>query len=121
MKSGKRISRSPRLASPGARFRRALRTERPVQIVGAINAYAAILAEKAGFRAIYLSGAGVANASHGVPDLGLTTLQDVLEDVRRITRATSLPLLADADTGWGDVRRTVRDKLLVTNPGWLGE
>ncbi len=97
--------------SPGARLRAALRAERPLQVAGTNNAYAALLAEKAGFRAIYLSGAGVANASHGVPDLGITSLEDVCEDIRRITRATDLPLLVDADTGWGGpamVRRTVR-------------
>lgn len=101
-------------ASPGARFRAALELERPLQIAGAINAYSAVLAEKAGFRALYLSGAGVANASYGLPDLGLTTLNDVLEDVRRITYASQLPLLVDADTGWGDhlaIARTVRQMI----------
>jgi methylisocitrate lyase len=88
--------------SAGERFRRALDQERPLQIVGVINAYTAILAEKSGFRALYLSGAGVANASYGLPDLGFTSLDDVLADVRRITSATQLPLLVDADTGWGD-------------------
>jgi methylisocitrate lyase len=86
--------------------------ERPLQLVGTINAYAALLAEKAGFRAIYLSGAGVANASFGLPDLGMTSLNDVCEDVRRITAATQLPLLVDADTGWGsafNIARTCRD------------
>jgi methylisocitrate lyase len=85
-----------------------LRAERPLQLAGVIHAYAAILAEHAGFRALYLSGAGVANASYGVPDIGLTTLDDVLVDVRRITSATKLPLLVDADTAWGDPARTVR-------------
>ncbi len=96
--------------SPGKQFRAALDTERPLQVVGAINAYAALLAEQSGFRAIYLSGAGVANASFGLPDLGMTTLNDVLEDVRRLTAASSLPLLVDADTGFGPafmVGRTV--------------
>ena len=79
-----------------------MRTERPLQIAGVIHAYAAILAEHAGFRALYLSGAGVANASCGVPDIGLTSLADVLIDVRRITRASTLPLLVDADTAWGN-------------------
>jgi len=97
--------------SPGARFRTALRAERPLQVVGVIHAYAAILAERAGFRALYLSGAGVANASCGVPDIGLTTLEDVLIDVRRITRATKLPLLVDADTAWNDPRRTVSEMI----------
>jgi methylisocitrate lyase len=88
--------------SQGARLRKALHAERPLQIVGVINAYAAILAERCGFKAIYLSGAGVANASCGVPDIGITTLDDVLTDVRRITKHTNLPLLVDADTGWDD-------------------
>src|SRR3984957_17241733 len=85
----------------GARLRAAVEAERPLQVVGTINAYAALLAEEAGFRAIYLSGAGVANASFGLPDLGMTSLNDVCEDVRRIGAATALPLLVDADTGWG--------------------
>jgi methylisocitrate lyase len=87
--------------SPGPRFRSAVDTECPLQVVGAINAYAALLAEKSGFRAVYLSGAGVANASYGLPDLGMTTLNDVVEDARRITAACPLPLLVDADTGFG--------------------
>lgn len=98
--------------SPGLRFRQALEAERPLQVVGAINAYTALLAKQAGFRAIYLSGAGVANASFGYPDLAITTLPDVCEDVRRITGACDLPLLADADTGWGDafmIGRTIRE------------
>ena len=90
-----------KVESAGARLRAALEQERPLQIVGAINAYSALLAQAAGFRAIYLSGAGVANASFGLPDLGMTSLNDVCEDVRRITAATELPLLVDADTGWG--------------------
>jgi methylisocitrate lyase len=89
------------VASPGQRFRAALDTERPLQIVGAINAYSAMLAAGAGFRALYLSGAGVANASFGLPDLGVTSLSDVCADAARITAATDLPLLVDADTGWG--------------------
>ncbi len=100
--------------SPGARLRAALKAERPLQVVGTINAYCALLAERAGFRAVYLSGAGVANASHGVPDIGITTLGDVCEEIRRITRATALPLLVDADTGWGGgamIRRTVREMI----------
>jgi methylisocitrate lyase len=83
-----------------------------LQVVGAINAYCARLAERAGFRALYLSGAGVANASFGLPDLGVTTLNDVCEDVRRLTQASSLPLLVDADTGWGGafmIARTIRE------------
>jgi methylisocitrate lyase len=87
--------------SAGARLRAAVDAERPLQIVGTVNAYSALLAERAGFRAIYLSGAGVANASFVLPDLGMTSLNDVCEDVRRISSATELPLLVDADTGWG--------------------
>src|SRR5579871_2940803 len=87
--------------SAGARLRAAMETERPLQVVGTINAYSALLAERSGFRAIYFSGAGVANASFGLPDLGMTSLNDVCEDVRRISSATELPLLVDADTGWG--------------------
>ena len=88
-------------ASAGFRLRSALADEKPLQVVGTINAYSALLAQRAGFRALYLSGAGVANASFGVPDLGITSLNDVCEDVRRITGACDLPLLVDADTGWG--------------------
>jgi methylisocitrate lyase len=99
-------------SSPGERLRAAVAAERPLQIVGTINAYAALLAERAGFHAIYLSGGGVANASFGLPDLGVTTLNDVCEDVRRITGACQLPLLVDADTGFGsafNIVRTCRD------------
>ena len=99
------------LNSAGSRFRAALRLEHPLQVVGVINAYAAIMAQKTGFRAIYLSGAGVANASRGIPDVGLTTLEDVLTDVRRISAATPLPLLVDADTAWGNPERTVREMI----------
>ena len=98
--------------SAGARFRAALEAEKPLQIVGTINAYTAMLAERAGFKAIYLSGAGVANASYGLPDLAMTTLNDVCEDIRRIASATDVPLLVDADTGWGGafmIGRTVRE------------
>ena len=98
--------------SAGARFRAALQAESPLQIVGTINAFTALLAERAGHKAIYLSGAGVANASHGLPDLAMTTLNDVVEDVRRICSATDLPLLVDIDTGWGSafmIGRTVRE------------
>ena len=98
--------------SAGARFRAALEAERPLQIVGTINAYTALLAERAGHKAIYLSGAGVANASFGLPDLAMTTLNDVCEDIRRIASATDLPLLVDADTGWGSalmIARTIRE------------
>jgi methylisocitrate lyase len=79
--------------------------------VGVIHAYAAILAESAGFKALYLSGAGVANASYGVPDVGITTLENVVTDVRRITSITRLPLLVDADTGWGNPKKTVREMI----------
>jgi len=97
--------------SPGARFRAALVDEKPLQVVGVINAYAARLAEKSGFKAIYLSGGGVSAASLGVPDLGILNLEDVLTDVRRITAASSLPLLVDVDTGFGsafNIARTVK-------------
>src|SRR5258708_194290 len=103
--------RTAKPASPGARFRAALKTEHPLQVVGVIHAYAAILAQKTGFKALYLSGAGLANASYGVPDIGITRLEDVLIDVQRITRATDLPLLVDADTGWGNPRKTVREMI----------
>lgn len=99
------------ISPPGARLRAALDAEKPLQIVGAINAYAALLAEHAGFRALYLSGGGVSAASLGVPDLGIITLDDVLTDVRRITDACELPLLVDVDTGFGgafNIARTVR-------------
>jgi methylisocitrate lyase len=98
--------------SPGERLRAAIEAERPLQVAGAINAYAALLAERAGFRALYLSGAGVANASFGLPDLGITSLNDVCEDARRICGATPLPLLVDADTGFGaafSIARTTRE------------
>lgn len=100
------------LPSPGARFRAALAAERPLQIAGTINAYSALLAQRAGFRALYLSGAGVANASYGLPDLGMTSLDDVLVDARRITSRVELPLLVDIDTGWGhafNIARTIRE------------
>ncbi len=98
--------------SPGARFRLALKENQPLQIVGTINAYAAMMAEKVGHQAIYLSGGGVANASYGLPDLGMTSMNDVVEDVRRITAASSLPLLVDIDTGWGgafNIGRTIKE------------
>jgi methylisocitrate lyase len=103
-----------RKGTPGARFRAAVGQERPLQVVGAINAYVARMAEATGFRAIYLSGGGVAANSLGVPDLGISGLEDVLTDVRRITDASSLPLLVDADTGWGgafNIARTVRSMI----------
>lgn len=99
-------------SSPGQRFREALQMERPLQIAGAVNALCALQAARAGFRALYLSGAGVANASHGLPDLGITSLNDVVEDAGRITAACPLPLLVDIDTGWGTeltIRRAIRE------------
>ena len=106
--------------TPGARLRAALDAERPLQVVGAINAYAALLAEAAGFRALYLSGAGVANASFGLPDLGITTLNDVCEDVRRITARSALPLLVDADTGFGSAFNIARTCRELTRAGAAG-
>jgi len=100
------------MMTAGSEFRKAVEREIPLQLVGVVNAYCALLAERAGFRGLYLSGAGVANASFGLPDLGITTLNDVCEDVRRVTGATSLPLLVDADTGWGsafNIGRTIRE------------
>lgn len=87
--------------SAGARFRAAVNEQAPLQVVGAVNAYCAMMAEQCGHQALYLSGGGVANASYGLPDLGMTSLNDVLEDVRRITSASDLPLLVDIDTGFG--------------------
>jgi methylisocitrate lyase len=98
--------------SAGKKFRKLAARRKPVQIPGAINAYSALLAERAGFEALYLSGAGVANASFGLPDLGVTTLGDVVEDARRVVAATDLPLLVDVDTGFGsafNIARTVRE------------
>ncbi len=100
--------------SPGARFRAALADNKPLQILGTINPYCAMMAERVGHKAIYLSGGGVANASYGLPDLGMTSLNDVLEDVRRITSAVEVPLLVDIDTGWGgafNITRTVKDMI----------
>lgn len=107
-------------ATPGARLREAVRAEQPLQIVGAINAYHARMAERTGYRAVYLSGGGVAAGSLGMPDLGISTVDDVLIDVRRITDACSLPLLVDADTGFGgafNIARTVRS---LTKAGAAG-
>src|SRR3954467_14865774 len=95
----------------GAKLRAAIVAEKPLQVVGAINAYVARMAEAVGFRALYLSGGGVAANSLGLPDLGISTMEDVLTDARRITGTSSLPLLVDADTGWGgafSIARTVR-------------
>jgi len=100
--------------SPGERFRAAMRAEKPLQVAGAINAYTARMAEATGFRALYLSGGGVAANSLGMPDLGLSTMDDVLIDVRRITDASNLPLLVDIDTGWGgafNIARTIRSMI----------
>jgi methylisocitrate lyase len=107
-------------SSAGGRLRAAVDAERPLQVVGAVNAFAALLAERSGFKALYLSGAGVANASFGMPDLGITSRNDVCEDVRRVTSATAVPLLVDADTGFGDafnIARTTRD---LTKAGAAG-
>jgi methylisocitrate lyase len=99
--------------SPGRRLRRAVESESPLQVVGAVNAYHALMAERVGYRALYLSGGGVAAGSLGLPDLGISNLHDVLEDARRITYVTDLPLLVDADTGFGpsafNIARTVRE------------
>ncbi len=98
----------------GGRFRLALREEKPLQIIGTVNAYAAMMATRTGYRAVYLSGAGVANYSYGLPDLGITSLEDVLTDVRRITSQVDTPLLVDIDTGWGgafNIARTVKQMI----------
>lgn len=96
----------------GKKFKDALKAEKPLQIVGAVNAYAAMLAEDSGYKAIYLSGGGVAACSNGIPDLGITTMEDVLTDARRITAACKLPLLVDIDVGWGgafNIARTIKE------------
>jgi len=100
--------------SPGARFRSAIKEEKPLQVIGAINAYSARMAERVGFKALYISGGGVAASSLGVPDLGISTLDDVLTDVRRITDITELPVLVDIDTGWGsafNIGRAIRSMI----------
>ncbi|HEX9583344.1 MAG TPA: methylisocitrate lyase [Gammaproteobacteria bacterium] len=107
-------------STPGYRFRDAVEAERPLQVVGTINACAALLAQQFSYRAIYLSGAGVANASHGLPDLGLTTLNDVVEDARRITAACPLPLLVDADTGFGPAFMVARTVTELSRAGAAG-
>lgn len=102
------------LSSAGAAFRAAVSNEKPLQVVGAINAYTARMAEATGFKALYLSGGGVAANSLGMPDLGISTMEDVLTDVRRITEVTSLPLMVDIDTGWGgafNIARTIRSMI----------
>jgi methylisocitrate lyase len=106
--------------SAGLKFKQAIANNKPLQVVGTVNAYCAMMAEKTGHHALYLSGAGVANASYGMPDLGMTSLDNVLEDIRRITSATDLPLLVDADTGWGgafNIARTVKE---MTKAGAAG-
>jgi methylisocitrate lyase len=98
--------------SPGKKFRQAIINNQPLQVVGTINPYCAMMAEQLGHQAIYLSGGGVANASYGLPDLGMTSLNDVIADVQRITAASNLPLLVDIDTGWGgafNIAKTIRD------------
>ncbi len=98
----------------GGRFRQAIRDEKPLQVMGTVNAYAAMMATKVGYRAIYLSGAGVANYSYGLPDLGITSLEDVLIDVRRVTAAVDTPLLVDIDTGWGgafNIAKTIKEMI----------
>ncbi len=100
--------------SAGARFRQAIAEEKPLQVMGTVNAYAAMMARQVGYRAIYLSGAGVANYSYGLPDLGITSLEDVLTDVRRITSAVDTPLLVDIDTGWGgafNIAKTIKEMI----------
>lgn len=100
--------------TPGQKFRQAVEANNPLQVVGTINAYCAMMAEKVGHQAVYLSGGGVANASYGLPDLGMTSMNEVLEDVRRITAACSLPLLVDIDTGWGgafNIARTITEMI----------
>ena len=108
------MSTQVQAGSPGAQFRQALAQEKPLQVAGAINAYTARLAQASSFRALYLSGGGVAANSLGLPDLGISTMEDVLIDVRRITEAASLPLLVDIDTGWGgafNIARTIRSMI----------
>ena len=110
----RRMDEGSTQSSPGARFRAAVREEKPLQVAGAINAYTARLAEATGFRALYLSGGGVAANSLAVPDLGISTMEDVLTDVRRITDISALPLLVDIDTGWGgafNIARTIRSMI----------
>ena len=102
------------MTSPGRKFRDAVASHKPLRVVGAVNAYSAMMAERIGHHALYLSGSGVACASYGLPDLGVTSLDNVLEDARRVTSATSLPLLVDVDTGWGgafNISRTVKEMI----------
>lgn len=119
-RAGERMNAANSSATPGMRLREAVGAERPLQVVGAVNAYHARMAERSGYRAVYLSGGGVAAGSLGVPDLGISTIDDVLIDVRRITDACGLPLLVDADTGFGgafNIARTVRS---LTKAGAAG-
>ena len=109
-----------RNTSPGKLFRNAISENNPLKILGTINAYTALLAEKEGHEAIYLSGGGVAASSLGVPDLGISSLQDVLIDVERITNATTVPLLVDADTGWGGAFNIARTVKSLINYGAAG-
>ena len=100
--------------TPGSRFRQAVEVEKPLQVVGAINAYHARLATAVGYKALYISGGGVAAGSCGIPDLGITSMEDVLTDLRRITDVTDVPVLVDIDTGWGgahNIARTVRSMI----------
>jgi len=106
--------------SAGQRFRFAVKNNRPLRVVGTINAYCAMMAEQIGHQAIYVSGSGVACSSYGLPDLGITSLDNVLEDVRRITSACSLPLLVDADTGWGGAFQIARTVTEMTRAGAAG-
>lgn len=108
------------MKSPGARFKEALSKEKPLQIVGTINAYCALMAQSVGFQAIYLSGAGVANACYGMPDLGMTSVDNVAEEVRRITAMVPLPLLVDADTGWGNSLNVAHSIRVLEKAGAAG-
>ncbi|HMM77883.1 MAG TPA: methylisocitrate lyase [Gammaproteobacteria bacterium] len=108
------MTQSSTALTAGGRFRLALREEQPLQIIGTVNAYAAMMARQVGYRAIYVSGAGVANYSYGLPDLGMTSLDDVLTDVRRITSQVDTPVLVDIDTGWGgafNIARTIKQMI----------
>ena len=100
--------------TPGERFRQALATAHPLQILGTINAYTALMATKIGHKSIYISGGACANASYGLPDLGMTSMNDVLEDARRITAVVDTPLMIDIDTGWGgafNIARTIKESI----------
>ena len=114
MGTGIFLTYNPTTMKAGTKFREALKSDSPLVIPGTINAYSAILAEKAGHKAVYLSGGGVAAASYGMPDLGITSMDDVLIDVKRISNSTSLPLLVDIDTGWGgafNISRTIKEMI----------